>query len=277
MDRPPFFLCAPRTRSSILFETMMYWANDYYGLLPLHNHMELFLEISKNVLAHDAKTEKSFETELHPVVRPDGIHVHYIWPPMFNNSVERNSYKLNVLEELRDQGKHYNIKGTINLIHTAEQAVEFFSDRHFVITKRRSIVDNTVSFAYAYMSKLFSARKNNMQLYLDKLEQGVTIPQQLLDRIPNHIKEMKQLEDMELLLEKKGIPYSIVYYEDMNTEEQIDQTITDLYDTNSWKASLPDNIADLQTIHVEKDYSKVIKNYDQLVEYINRAIKGVAT
>jgi hypothetical protein len=63
----------------------------------------------------------------------------------------------------------------------------------------------------------------------------------------------------------------------MNTEEQIDQTITDLYDTNSWKASLPDNIADLQTIHVEKDYSKVIKNYDQLVEYINRAIKGVAT
>lgn len=277
MDRPPFFLCAPRTRSSILFETMMYWAQDYYNLLPLHNHMELFLEISKNVLVHDAKIEESFEAELHPVVRPDGIHIHYLWPPMFNNSVDRNLYKLDVLRELKNQGKNYNIKGTINIIHTPEQVVDFFSDRHFVITKRRSLVDNTVSFAYAYMSKLFSARKNNIQLYKDKLEEGVTIPQQLLDRIPNHVKEMKQLEDVEKILDAKHIPYSIVYYEDMNTQDEIYKTIDGLYNTNSWKNSLPNNVDDLLTIHIEKDYSKAIHNYDQLVDYINRAIKGVAT
>lgn len=275
MDRPPFFLCAPRTRSSILFETMMYWGNDYYNLLPLHNHMELFLEISKNVLIHDAKVDKQYEAELYPIIRSDGLHIHYLWPPMFQTSVERNLHKLDILQRLKDSGKNYNIKGTINLIHTAEVAVDFFNDRHFVITKRRSLVDNTVSFAYAYMSKLFSARKNNLQLYKDRLEKGVTVPQQLLDRIPNHIKEMKQLEDMEQLLDRKKIPYSIVYYEDINTKEQIHNTINSLYNTNSWMNSLPDNIDDLLTIHVEKDYSKAITNYDQLVECINRAIKGV--
>ena len=58
--QPLFFVCGPRTRSSILFETMQPWAEKKHGLLPLIGHTELFLEVSKNSQFYDHKTGEKY-------------------------------------------------------------------------------------------------------------------------------------------------------------------------------------------------------------------------
>ena len=137
MNRAPFFLCEPRSRSSILFETAQYWAQQRYGLLPLEGHTELFLEVSRNALHLDAKTDEKFECELYPIANGAELNIHYIYPHVLKTSSARNLHKIEMLRKLRSQGKNYNIKGTMNLVHTIDPMLDFFSDRTFVITRRR--------------------------------------------------------------------------------------------------------------------------------------------
>jgi hypothetical protein len=268
MIKPPFFVCLPRTRSSILFETMQYWAEKNYGLLPLHNHTELFLEVSKNSEFFDAKIGTTHEAELYPIAKEDGMHIHYSYPHVFNSGKDRNLHKLSVLKELKKQGKNYNIKGTINIVHTPEEIVNFFNDRHFVITKRHDMVQNIISFLYAYTSKLFHAKHNNLDRYQQIWDQGVTVDEKLLNRIPDYISKVKVLNNIETILKQNNISYDIIYYEDMDTPENINNIIDNLYKTTEWRKHIPEYAKDKWPILLEKDYSQAINNYEIVLEKV---------
>ncbi len=61
MSKAPFFISAPRTRSSVLFETAQFYVENAYNLKPLGNHTELFLEFSRNAEFLDVKEDKKKE------------------------------------------------------------------------------------------------------------------------------------------------------------------------------------------------------------------------
>ena len=267
--QPLFFVCGPRTRSSILFETMQPWAIKKHGLLPLSEHTELFLEVSKNDQFYDHKTGEKHEAEIYPVLQEieQQMQVHYIYPHVLKTPEMRNLYKLDILNKMKhNYGKNYNIKGTINIRHTLDEIVDFFSDRHFVITKRRNMEQNVVSLLYAFASRLFHAKWSNLERYKNIFEQGVNINQNLLDIIPKYLASCKQLYTIEPILEQRNINYTVVYYEDMNTQEEIHSIIDILYQTTEWRQHLP---KDLRTpILLDKNYRNAIHNYEQVVDRI---------
>ena len=61
MSKAPFFISAPRTRSSVLFETAQFYVENAYNLKPLGNHTELFLEFSRNAEFLDVKEDKKYK------------------------------------------------------------------------------------------------------------------------------------------------------------------------------------------------------------------------
>ena len=273
MSKAPFFISPPRTRSSVLFQLMQPYAIQKLGLKPVYNHIELFLEFSHNNVFTDLKTQESELGELYPVVRSDGLHVHFISPPVFKTAVDRNLHKLNVLKQAKSVGNNYYIKGTVNIVDTTHEVLDFFSDRHIVITKRRDIEQYVLSYMYASTSKLFNARSFNVERYMEKIQQGVTVDVTKLDKLSILLNKTKQVYDLETQLKDRNIEYTVTYYEDMANWDQLFDTATSIYGTSEWQDFLPDDYLDLLPIKVEKDYSACILNYDEIIDSVRQQIK----
>jgi hypothetical protein len=273
MSKAPFFISAPRTRSSVLFETAQFYVENAYNLKPLGNHTELFLEFSRNAEFLDVKEDKKYTAELYPIASGGNLNVHYVYPPVFKTRKDRNLYKIQTLEYLKLQGNEFNIKGTMQIIDTYPSIIEFYKDRHFVITKRRNITDYVCSFFVAYTSKLFHARPNNLDRYKKIIQDKVHIDPELFPQIGNLLKQTKQLWQVESLLKEKGYSYSVTYYEDLDTQQKINNKLTEILQTEDWIKYLPDNYSERVPIKIDKDYSEIISNYEDIKDSIKSYIK----
>jgi hypothetical protein len=273
MSKAPFFISAPRTRSSVLFETAQFYVENAYNLKPLGNHTELFLEFSRNAEFLDVKEDKKYTAELYPIASGGNLNVHYVYPPVFKTRKDRNLYKIQTLEYLKLQGNEFNIKGTMQIIDTYPSIIEFYKDRHFVITKRRNITDYVCSFFVAYTSKLFHARPNNLDRYKKIIQDKVHIDPELFPQIGNLLKQTKQLWQVESLLKEKGYSYSVTYYEDLDTQQKINNKLTEILQTEDWIKYLPDNYSERVPIKIDKDYSEIISNYEDIKNSIKSYIK----
>ena len=273
MSKAPFFISAPRTRSSVLFETAQFYVENAYNLKPLGNHTELFLEFSRNAEFLDVKEDKKYTAELYPIASGGNLNVHYVYPPVFKTRKDRNLYKIQTLEYLKLQGNEFNIKGTMQIIDTYPSIIEFYKDRHFVITKRRNITDYVCSFFVAYTSKLFHARPNNLDRYKKIIQDKVHIDPELFPQIGNLLKQTKQLWQVESLLKEKGYSYSVTYYEDLDTQQKINNKLTEILQTEDWIKYLPDNYSERFPIKIDKDYSEIISNYEDIKNSIKSYIK----
>ena len=273
MNKQPFFLSPPRTRSSVLFQLMQFYAIKKLGLKPVRNHIELFLEFSHNDVFMDLKTNEQNLGELYPVVKPDGLHVHFVSPPVFNNAQERNLHKLKVLQGAKENGNNYFIKATVNVVDTPNEILDFFSDRHWVITKRRNTEEFVLSFLYARTAKLFNARTHNVDRYRDTLDKGVVVADDLVQRVHILLDKTKKVYEIEQQLIVRNIDYSLAYYEDMPDWESLYNKITEIYGTQDWKEYLSEDFLDLVPIKVEKDYTKCILNYDDIIGSIRKQIE----
>ena len=273
MSNAPFFISAPRTRSSVLFETAQFYVENAYNLKPLGNHTELFLEFSRNAEFLDVKEDKKYTAELYPIASGGNLNVHYVYPPVFKTRKDRNLYKIQTLEYLKLQGNEFNIKGTMQIIDTYPSIIEFYKDRHFVITKRRNITDYVCSFFVAYTSKLFHARPNNLDRYKKIIQDKVHIDPELFPQIGNLLKQTKQLWQVESLLKEKGYSYSVTYYEDLDTQQKINNKLTEILQTEDWIKYLPDNYSERVPIKIDKDYSEIISNYEDIKNSIKSYIK----
>lgn len=273
MNKAPFFISAPRTRSSVLFETAQYYVEDVFKLKKLGNHTELFLEFSRNAEFHNAKVGEMHSAEIYPIARQGELNVHYIYPPVFKSCKERNLHKLETLRYLKNQGHQFNIKGTVQVAESHQEIIDFYSDRHFVITKRRNIENYVLSYYTAYLTKIFHARENNHQRYMDILDNRVYVPPEQFDKAIRLLNITKQVWDLEYYLQEKGLSYSVTYYEDLDTQDKIDNTLTEILGTADWKNYLPDDYHKQIPIKVDKVYTELISNYEDFKPVLQRQIE----
>jgi hypothetical protein len=231
------------------------------------------LEFSRNAEFLDVKEDKKYTAELYPIASGGNLNVHYVYPPVFKTRKDRNLYKIQTLEYLKLQGNEFNIKGTMQIIDTYPSIIEFYKDRHFVITKRRNITDYVCSFFVAYTSKLFHARPNNLDRYKKIIQDKVHIDPELFPQIGNLLKQTKQLWQVESLLKEKGYSYSVTYYEDLDTQQKINNKLTEILQTEDWIKYLPDNYSERVPIKIDKDYSEIISNYEDIKNSIKSYIK----
>ena len=273
MNKAPFFICPPRTRSSVLFQLMEFYANQKLGLSPVEGHIELFLEFSHNNLFTDLKTGETQIGELYPVIKQDALHVHFISPPVFKTGAQRNLYKLSVLQKAKTNGVNYNIKGTVNITDTPYEILDFFSDRHIILTKRQDTELYVLSFLYAFTSKLFNARDFNYDRYMEKLNTGVVVPADVINNIDRLLDKTIKTYKLQQMLSDKGIDHTVTYYEDLDTEQKLFDKISQIYATTEWQNYLPSHYRELIPIKVEKDYTQCILNYDDIIHTVRQKIK----
>lgn len=243
------------------------WAAKCYGLINLTNP-EFFLETVDNMEFVNSKTNTYYKSELYPLIQHNELKIHYIWPHVHGNREQRNLHKLEILKKLKNKGKHYNIKGTTNIIATPNEVIDFFSDRHFVITRRKDMEQNALSLLYARATKLFNARSDNVKRYKKILKDGIYITQENLDVLPKYFEQWKKLNNLENLLNEKNLEYTVVYYEEMNSVNEIYSVIDNLYKTQQWRQHLPHD-SDIPIL-IEKNYKDVIHNYKEVVERIRQ-------
>lgn len=273
MTKAPFFISPPRTRSSVLYHLMEWYAIEKLGLLPLKNHPELFLEFSQNNLCTNLRTGETTIGELYPVIHDNAMHVHFVSPPIFSSTVERNIYKLDVLKQARALGNEFYVKGSVPMVETPYEILDFFKDRHIVITKRRDIETCVLSYICASTTRIFHARPNNLDSYKNTLEEGVVIDESKLPRLHILLDQIYKLWNLEEYLKEHNFDYSVVYYEDLDNYDQIFNVINNLYGTSEWINYLPDDYEKLIPIKVEKDYTKCILNYDSIISNVRQQIK----
>lgn len=275
--KPPFFMCAPRTRSSILFECASFYVNEKFGLINLKNHTELFLEFSRNAEFFDTKIGKKDVGEIYPIVHPSGeMHIHFIYPHVFKTTKDRNDYKLQVLKTQQQKGYEYFIKGTLEIVDSLEDVVDFFKDRHFVITKRRNIVDHALSFLVAWHTRIFHARTNNKERYISILEQGVHLPiDSLIDDLEVFLEYTFKMWNAEKLLKQRGYDYTVLYYEDLEDFQSIDVALSHIFNDSGWSKCLPTDWSEHVPIKINKQYENIVLNYDEVVLTIDHIISKI--
>ena len=261
----PFFLSPPRTRSTVLYELTANYVKQKYNLLEIKNHSELFLQFNSSVVATNHRVNQTFPTEMIPLVYNDCIHMHFIYPYMFENLRQRNLHKLDVLRQEKENGRNYHIKGTLQVSETPEEIIEFFSDRHFVITKRRNTLDQLLSLLYAKETRQFTVRQidNSMCTHAENLSNGVVISD--YEEVARYVIEKSQaIYNLESVILDKGLTCSVVYYEDLNTTEKIFTALSTILDDADWHHSLPDDYENNLVIDMKMDYSKAIVNYEEV-------------
>lgn len=248
-----FQISLPRTRSSLVYETLRPYQTAKYGLKEVEGHPELFLEWGRNMEMCDRKTENCYTTELYPLQSDNGIKMHFVYPHIFGSTAKRNYHKIQLLESERQMGREYYIKGTLNIAESVSVVLDFFRDRRIVLTTRDDREAMYMSFLFAWESKIFHARKNNIELYHQKMSEGVTVPEQIvLDYIPF----VRQMDIIQNYVIQNGFDYKIVTYEQL---ANID-VLSDILETDEWKQYIDGKTP----IQIDKNYRELIHNYDEV-------------
>lgn len=264
----PQFICPPRTRSSVLFETCASYVEAEYNIKTLDEHTELFLHTSRNATYVDAKTKTAHDMELIPIIKDNELSIHYIWPHVYGTPKDATEAKFQTLTNLKGMDKEYFIKGTLQVVQADIRLLEFWADRKFVFTLRENLVELAASWLFARDSRLFHMRPNNIHLYNDALQAGITVEKEVLDQMYMLFELLERIQKSIDYVQKKGWAYHIVYYEDLESQLAIDQTVTDILETDKWQLVRPKK--ELLPIKVDKNYSSVISNYSQIEEEVNK-------
>lgn len=254
-----FQISLPRSRSTVFYELMKGYQKSL-GLSEVEGHPELFLEYGRNMEMHDIREDQKYMSEMYPVIKNNTIIMHYVYPYILENSRDRNLYKLNLLKEQKNKGIEYYIKGTLNLADSISEIANFFNDRKVVITSRKNLLDAELSFYFAWTVKLFHARKNNVDRYKNILKNGVYVDPALID---DYKPFLKKLDTITSFFKNNKIAYETIYHEDTVNKEKIEEKINSILNTEEWKKTAN---WDKLPIYIEKDYSKLILNYDEILE-----------
>lgn len=274
MTVKPFFISLPRSRSTVLYDRMEGYALAKLGMSRIVGHPEFFLEFSHTDMYFNTKTQQYDDLELYPIPNNNKIDMHFIYPHVFNNSIDRIRYKMDVLAHEKTHGRDYYFKGTMNIFDNYKEIIDFFEDRKLVITKRHDIVEMAISYLYARNVKLFHAKGNNYDYYTSVLARGTEIKESELDDMPEYIKYLLLVDDVEKYIKDKNYNYCITYYEDMETDDLINLKIDEIYETPEWRSDVKIT-AGSTPIKVEKEYSNVIKNYADVRTHLETIVKEI--
>lgn len=255
----PFFISPPRTRSSILYSLLEPYVIDNTNLLPIVGHTEPFLHVVQNKTVIDAYTQKHHLTEMFPVMNKNCMNIHYVYPWIYKDNRTSVIEKLKLLQKAKDEGREYYIKGTYNIAEALDETLEFFSDYDVILTLRKDIIELVASTLFAVHTKMFHPSSDTLEIYQSKIDEGMKIDQNTLKDIDGFLEKVCKIYKL-----KNKINATVVYYEDLNSQEKIEKFLTSFIGSDKWKNY---NHRYLPT-KIEKDYSKIISNYDEMVEVI---------
>lgn len=279
MSKAPFFISPPRTRSTVLFQLAGFYATSGLGLQGLYENgsFELFIEFNPNIHMTDVRTNMTQLGEIYPVAGGDGLSVHYMSPARFTTTHQRNLYKLEQLRLARERGYEYYIKGTYHITDSVPEVLDFFSDRHFVITRRRNTLDYVLSYVYARESNLYNLFQtevfDNTERYQRALQEGVSVSKDTIASIDELLNKTKAVYQLPVQLETQGLEYTVVDYEDMENYQQLFDVCDRIYSSTAWREWVPDDFRQRIPVKVDKDYSQCIHNYNTVVDIVQRKIE----
>lgn len=269
--KPPFFICAPRTRSTILFESLTPYVEKHMGLSRLRGHTELFLDVSANAVFHDAKTNEQHSMELLGVANGSNIDIHYVYPNIYETTEARVRSKLRLLQSQRAAGYEYFIKGTLEVTDALDDVLDFYKDFQIVIPMRKDMVEYCLSSVTAWFSRIFHARQNNLDYYQSVLHNGVNVDlveaEEWLTQLLQYTKACWNI--------RNKVETTVVWYEDMATWDGVVKSGTVITGDPHWASHIsPEHFTTLPIL-VEKQYENILPQYDSLMLIIDRVLDKV--
>lgn len=282
--KAPIFIAAPRSRSTALFSLAARAVEQKYGLLPLGQNTEFFNEWSWRNFVQDDVTGHSNRAEYFPINKQGGLSHHYVYPPILNNRAERNNHKIQVLRHEKSQGRNYNVKIMAhNLFYrdekkyrTSEDIIDFFSDRQFVITRRKDIRGLALSSLVATHTKLWHKRNSNKDAYLNLYKNPITINPELCTVIRPDLEALMRMDSLEDTLSQRKYDYKVLYYEDLTTVDDMKKALDDVFQTDKWRATITDEfIENSMPQNINLDYEKAIANYNKISTRVDTLIYDI--
>ena len=264
--RKPFFICPPRTRSTILFESLKPFVYKNTDLLPVHGHSEPFLHTLQNKTIIDHTTGESHLMEMYPIMTDRSMDIHYIYPWVFKDNRTSILQKLKMLEQAKQNGNEYYIKGTYNLAEAMDETLKFFEDYNIIITLRHDVTKLVCSTLFATQIKMFHKIQGREELYSNASANSITISDEIIGLIKPFMDKLGGIYNLRNTLPNA----SIVYYEDLDTQDKIDNCISNLAGTSEWKKDIREltSTDNKLPIKLDNDYSSLITNYDQVAERV---------
>lgn len=264
--KKPFFICPPRTRSTILFESLKPFVYENTNLLPIIGHSEPFLHTLQNKTITDHRTRETHLMEMYPIMTDQSMNIHYIYPWVFNDNRTSILEKLKMLEQARRNGNEYYIKGTYNMADAMDEVLKFFEDYNIIITLRKDIIELVCSTLFATHIKMFHKIPGHEELYIDASENRITISDEIISQIKPFMNKLGTIYNLRNTL----VDATVVYYEDLDTQNSIDDCITMLAGISDRKEYTPELLStdNELPIKLDNDYKSLITNYDQVAERI---------
>ncbi len=263
MRKPPFFICAPRTRSTyVMLLTKKYMSEKFNMHFP-KRHMEYFgqfVDYSLNEKRLRVVRDHT-KAQMIPTLVNNEVIMTGVYPHIFKNLYDQNQYKINFLKYIKSKGIELNIKGTIYASEGLDDVLDFFSDRKIVLLKRKSNLNLILSYLFAKHINLFVIRDAQWsQLYDEHVSNKVLIKDYLKD-VESLIIQIKKIYD---------INCETVYYEDLDSEKDTFEIIGNILEDDKWHNTIDSAVL---PIRKDTDYSKVIINYDEVYKEVQHLLR----
>lgn len=281
----PIFLATPRSRSTALMELATPYMENVLGLLSLGHQTEFFQEYSHRYFADDNYLRRTNYMEYFPLNRENApITHHFVYPPIYNSKKQRIGHKLQVLQHEKKAGRHYNIKIMAEDIDINEEwdekfdrsILDFFYGRTFVITRRKDIKGMALSLLVSMHTNLWHKRSASESKYDFLKENPITINPELGVSIIPTLKAAAMMDQFETHLERSGYKHHTFYYEDLTTIEDMKVALDQVFGNQVWRSYVSDEYIEHNLPKkIDIDYTKVIKNLEEVNEEIEYLIEGI--
>lgn len=281
----PIFFATPRSRSTALMELATPYTESVLGLHSLGHQTEFFQEYSHRYFSEDVHLGRANLMEYFPLNRENApITHHFVYPSIYNNKRQRLGHKLQVLQQERKVGRHYNIKimaEDININENLDEKfdrsiLDFFSDRTFVITRRKDIKGMALSLLFSLHTKLWHKRSASELKYDLLKENPITINPKLGVSIIPALKAAAMMDQFETHLERSGYKHHTFYYEDLTTIEDMKVALDKVFGNQIWRSNVSDEYIEYNLPKkLDLDYSKAIVNLEEINEEIEYLIEGI--
>lgn len=229
----PVLFSAPRTRSSILYDLLKPWATKKLGMGVMANNSELFLT-------------SLYGKNLSPVIKSDGLYM-------------ENSGYMSIFDriELLHRGDYF-VKLNLEIYDKYKAVVDSFTDEYlFVITDRINRIDMILSFLFARKHGVFNIRNSTKHL-----ENLLSVPVYIdVDEVIQYKKYVSRFDEICKYIKNRN--HVVFYYEDMDTEKNTENLLDSVFG-NEWKLYINDHDRRKAPQHVEKNFSDLIINYEEI-------------
>jgi len=284
----PIFFSMPRSRSTALLTLATPYMENSLGLHSLGGQTEFFQEYSYRYITDDMQRDRKYSMEYFPLNRENSpITHHFVYPAIYNSKFQRTNHKLQVLNQEKIAGREYNIKIMAEDIFIGDNKLDekydrnifdFFSNRKYVITRRKDIKGMSFSLLVSMHTNLWHKRNANEFKYADLQQKPITINPGLCTSIIPSLRAAAMMDLFENYIERSGYSHNTFYYEDLTTVEDMKVALDTVFENKIWREYINDEFIEYSLPKpLNLNYKEIITNYDEIndiIEAMHESIFG---